>query len=349
MNKKILLLSALAFAGNSFAADQYDPWYVGARIGAAHYIDFENSVSTVKNNDDLAGGFYLGYNLADFFAIEAAYTYLGEVSLDDGEITVQTLDVVGKFTKSATDSLDLFVKGGAGAHFTEGSGGPVNGLDDISPNITVGVGTEYHFTDSLSTRLEYQLYRNLRLGDEGYRADFDTHLLSLGLTYSWGAKPVVIAKPAPAPAPVVVPVVVAPVVVAEPVVIPEPIVVPVETKVVNQTAEIYFENNSEQMSASSVQALKPIIEHLTQYPESKLVLVGHTDSRGKEAYNQTLSEHRAQAVSKFLMKEYSISADRISTSGAGELEPIATNKTKEGRAENRRVSAYSPSLTVIVE
>ena len=73
-------------------------------------------------------------------------------------------------------------------------------------------------------------------------------------------------------------------------------------------------------------------------PSYRVVLSGHTDSVGTEAYNQKLSEKRANAVAKAL-EELGVSADKITSIGYGELKPIASNKTKEGRAENRRVEA----------
>jgi OOP family OmpA-OmpF porin len=65
-------------------------------------------------------------------------------------------------------------------------------------------------------------------------------------------------------------------------------------------------------------------------------VVGHTDSIGTEAYNQTLSERRAQAVVDFMIQE-GVNPSLISANGMGETNPIASNATAAGRAENRRV------------
>jgi OOP family OmpA-OmpF porin len=65
-------------------------------------------------------------------------------------------------------------------------------------------------------------------------------------------------------------------------------------------------------------------------------VVGHTDSSGAEAYNQKLSERRAQAVADYLQAK-GIATGRLTASGAGESQPIADNKTADGRALNRRV------------
>ena len=66
------------------------------------------------------------------------------------------------------------------------------------------------------------------------------------------------------------------------------------------------------------------------------VISGHTDSIGTDAYNQKLSERRAAAVKDYLVSK-GIASSKITTIGKGETQPVATNKTKEGRQKNRRV------------
>lgn len=75
---------------------------------------------------------------------------------------------------------------------------------------------------------------------------------------------------------------------------------------------------------------------LETYPRTDVLIVGHTDSKGSEAYNYRLSERRASAAASHLM-EQGIRPSRIRTVGKGETEPVATNETEEGRQQNRRV------------
>lgn len=75
---------------------------------------------------------------------------------------------------------------------------------------------------------------------------------------------------------------------------------------------------------------------LNKYPDRKVVVEGHTDSRGSEAYNMALSLHRAESVQAAL-KARGISADRITVKGLGELYPVASNAKAAGRQQNRRV------------
>jgi len=77
-------------------------------------------------------------------------------------------------------------------------------------------------------------------------------------------------------------------------------------------------------------------EFLKKYPGFKVSLEGHTDSIGTDAYNQKLSERRAAAVKEWLVKK-GVDVSKIQTAGFGKTKPIADNKTKAGRAENRRV------------
>jgi outer membrane protein OmpA-like peptidoglycan-associated protein len=75
---------------------------------------------------------------------------------------------------------------------------------------------------------------------------------------------------------------------------------------------------------------------LAKYPSINISIEGHTDNTGSAAGNQKLSEQRAAAVKAYLVKK-GISADRMTTTGYGQTQPIADNKTAKGRAANRRV------------
>lgn len=82
---------------------------------------------------------------------------------------------------------------------------------------------------------------------------------------------------------------------------------------------------------------------LAQYPDMDAVLEGHTDSTGTDKYNQALSKRRAEAVKQALIKKHGVSARRLQAVGYGESRPVATNSTKAGRYENRRVMVVIPS------
>jgi len=85
--------------------------------------------------------------------------------------------------------------------------------------------------------------------------------------------------------------------------------------------------------------INDLAEVMKDYPDLNVVIEGHTDSVGSNAYNQKLSQERANAVKKYMVEKNGINAGRITPKGFGEEQPIASNATKEGRAKNRRVEA----------
>lgn len=101
--------------------------------------------------------------------------------------------------------------------------------------------------------------------------------------------------------------------------------------------KVHFETAKATILPESHDILNEVADTLEENPEITLLRVeGHTDSRGRRAYNQQLSQDRADSVRDFLV-ERGIDADRLTAVGYGMDEPIAENETEEGRAENRRV------------
>jgi outer membrane protein OmpA-like peptidoglycan-associated protein len=99
---------------------------------------------------------------------------------------------------------------------------------------------------------------------------------------------------------------------------------------------ILFDTGKSSIKAESTSVMVDIIQILNEYPNAKFTVEGHTDSVGSESTNQKLSESRANSVRDFLIDK-GIAADRLSAIGYGEAKPIATNNTRAGRAQNRRV------------
>ena len=99
---------------------------------------------------------------------------------------------------------------------------------------------------------------------------------------------------------------------------------------------ILFNSGKATFQQQTYPVLQSIVAILKEYPSSRFSIEGHTDSDGKDAANQKLSEDRAGAVRNYLT-ENGIAAERLSSVGFGEAKPIDTNKTKKGKANNRRV------------
>ncbi|HLS41641.1 MAG TPA: OmpA family protein [Paenalcaligenes sp.] len=114
-----------------------------------------------------------------------------------------------------------------------------------------------------------------------------------------------------------------------------PVVAPTVTKVV-LNADTFFDFDKSTLKPEGRQVLDQVAEQVNSIELETLIATGHTDSIGAEAYNQKLSERRANSVKEYLVSK-GVPADRIYTEGKGELQPVASNQTREGRAQNRRV------------
>lgn len=114
-----------------------------------------------------------------------------------------------------------------------------------------------------------------------------------------------------------------------------PVVAPTSSKVV-LNADTFFDFDKATLKPEGKQVLDQVAQQAGSVNLETVIATGHTDSIGTEAYNQKLSERRANTVKQYLISK-GVPADRIYAEGKGELQPVASNKTREGRAQNRRV------------
>jgi len=105
---------------------------------------------------------------------------------------------------------------------------------------------------------------------------------------------------------------------------------------VRMTSDILFDYNSAALRSESRNTLNELASNFSQYPDNRIIVEGHTDSTGGDAYNQRLSEQRAGAVADYLI-DRRVPADNVIVYGYGEMRPKASNDTAEGRQLNRRV------------
>tara|TARA_R110002050_G_scaffold94765_1_gene197033 strand:+ start:9590 stop:10294 length:705 start_codon:yes stop_codon:yes gene_type:complete len=105
----------------------------------------------------------------------------------------------------------------------------------------------------------------------------------------------------------------------------------------DESSGVYFDTNKYNINAVSQATLNKLIGVFKEYPDTNLLVVGHTDSAGAEDYNMTLSKNRANAVTNYLIQN-SISQSRLTTNWFGEAQPLHDNASAEGRAKNRRVN-----------
>ena len=140
--------------------------------------------------------------------------------------------------------------------------------------------------------------------------------------------PAPVAAPAPAPAP-------APKAVVAPPPPPAPAPPPAATKV-TYAADAFFDFDKAVLKAEGKAKLDDLVGKVKSISLEVIIAVGHTDSVGGDPYNQKLSVKRSEAVKAYLVSK-GIEKNRVYTEGKGEKQPVADNKTKEGRAKNRRV------------
>ena len=113
---------------------------------------------------------------------------------------------------------------------------------------------------------------------------------------------------------------------------------PSEPKVIDKmTLQVFFDSGKAILTETDLKELPKAVDFLKKYPGTKIRLDGYTDSTGAEAYNMKLSERRAMAVRDYLVKEAGVDSLKITVVGHGGADPVADNKTPEGRAKNRRV------------
>ncbi|MDQ3521767.1 MAG: OmpA family protein [Gemmatimonadota bacterium] len=99
---------------------------------------------------------------------------------------------------------------------------------------------------------------------------------------------------------------------------------------------ILFDTDQAQLLGAGRTNLTRLAESLRRYPESEVLIVGHTDARGSDSHNYALSQRRSASARSYLIQQ-GVAANRIRTEGRGKTEPIATNETAAGMQQNRRV------------
>ena len=117
------------------------------------------------------------------------------------------------------------------------------------------------------------------------------------------------------------------------------------TEKVTIELEVHFDFDKAVVKPEYHNHLQAVASFMKTYPATKIQLEGHADWIGTEAYNLVLSERRAESVKAYLVNKFGIDPARLTTRGYGEAQPVASNETKQGRAQNRRVVAEISTVT----
>lgn len=345
-------LAVLAAIASQFAVADDSGWYVGGNVGQSR-AKIDNArittqllgagltaTSIADNNRDTGYKLFAGYQINKNFALEGGYFNLGRFSYVattapagnlSGNIRLQGVNLDGVAMLPITDQFSVFGRLGlnyAQAHDGFSSTGAVLTPANPNPsknqvNYKFGAGLQYAFTDVLAMRAEVERYRiNDAVGNKG-----DVDLVSVGLVYHFDAE-----KPAPAPrAAEPEPVVAAPV----PVVPAPP---PVHRKVVfaaDSSAGSLFDFGKDDVKPGGKEAIDKFTTDLKGADYAVIMVTGHTDRIGSHAYNQKLSQRRAEAVKAYMTESAGIPADKIEATGVDGSEPV----TKAGECKGNKVTA----------
>ncbi|WP_116364870.1 OmpA family protein [Parahaliea mediterranea] len=332
MKKRILSLAAGAALASVLAvpASADVPITINGGIGQWY---FDND----RNIDDTATPWVsLEYAFDDNWAAEIFYAE-DETNTNGVDVDVSTwqLDMLyygGSYIGGGNRVRPYLAFGGGEIDFEVDD----TGVDSVETVLNAGAGIRYMLTPRFGARLEARLVHSLDESENDL-------LLSAGLNYYFGK--VKEDTPPPPPAPVDsdgdgvtddkdqcpgTP--------AGTRVDANGCPLPVE-RVASIKLKVNFDFDSSQVKEQYFNDIGELANFLKRFDDVDVQLEGHTDSVGPDDYNQKLSQRRADAVKDMLVNQYGISASRIKPVGYGESQPVATNDTKDGRAQNRRTMA----------
>jgi OOP family OmpA-OmpF porin len=347
--KKLILIPAL-IAGTLAMAEQ-KKFEISPMFG----YNFAEGNLNIKDDGYPVGGIEVQFNTPDSkISPEFSLLYSEGVqykTTNDTKILRGAFN--GVYTFDALDFAVPFAKVGVG-------------YEKVSNEVTqnesgffadAGAGVKFPMTDYLALKLEAIYMAKFNSNNAGCA---DSNLVTMaGLTFAFGGEE---QKPAPVAAPVEEKI-------AESVAVPAAVAVAVTAvtdgdddkdgvansidRCPNTVAgaavdthgcaikialEIHFEYDSAAIKPSSDLAIQEYADFLKKYTDYSSKIVGHTDSRGSEVYNQKLSEKRAQNVVNALVTK-GVNTKQLSALGQGEKSPVASNMNAEGRAQNRRIEA----------
>lgn len=332
--RNLSLIASALFALPLAAAAESNKFYLSPVIGIESY---ESSVGLEQR---VAYGLSGLQMFGDHFGAELSYLYSSPAiqhSAEDTEINQLWLRGVYSFGKMGfQERYEPFVSVGVGHSEYNLSDSVEKGTE-----VGAGLGVRVHFTPKISAALA---------AEQQYDTNdyFQSTLYTLGLSYSFGG------EEAPAPVAAPVPVVAAPVDSDGDGVYDDKDECPNTPrgrevdekgceyhlkKAEEMKLDILFDVNKAVIKPQYHAEVERAAKFLKRYADVQAVVEGHTDSDGSDKLNMKLSQDRADAVKALLVNQYGIDASRLSAAGYGESRPVASNATKEGKAQNRRVVA----------
>ena len=340
-----IAIALAATSASAFAAEKTEGFYIGV-FGDYYDASWKNlnMYQNLEVNESASWGAEVGYRFSDYWSARLEYA--------DMDFNAFLKNPIPNGNRNDVDGERFGVD--ALYHF---GGGPFYGLFGIkevkvatdNTFLNAGVGYQHFITDGLFVNAETSVYQGL---DRGY-TDVNA---KLGINYLFGQSSVAEEPVQPAPEPVIVEV--APVD-SDNDNIPDaddkcpntPMTDAVdgtgctlyEDKEVTVSLLVTFPNNTSAVSTQYLNDIDKVAEFLKEYPDTTVLLEGHTSSVGKASYNKWLSKKRADAVAKKLVAD-GVAEDRITTVGLGEERLKNEANTKAAHEENRRVEAHIKTI-----
>ncbi len=337
--KKTAIAIAVALAGFATvaqAAPKDNTWYAGGKLGWSQFHD-TGWYNDALNNDgpthesQLGAGAFGGYQVNPYVGFEMGYDWLGRMPYKgdnvNGAFKAQGVQLTAKLGYPVNDAVDIYTRLGGMVWRADSSNSIAGDDHDTGVSPVFAGGVEWAMTRDVATRLEYQWVNNIGDGNTvGVRPD--NGMLSVGVSYRFGqqeeAAPIVAPAPAPAPE--------------------------VQTKHFTLKSDVLFNFNKATLKPEGQQALDQLYTQLSNLDpkDGSVVVLGYTDRIGSDAYNQGLSEKRAQSVVDYLISK-GIPSNKISARGMGESNPVTGNTCDNVKARPALIDCLAPDRRVEIE
>ncbi|MBQ4889705.1 OmpA family protein [Shewanella sp. MMG014] len=354
MKKAILFIGVLATP--IVTAAENPSFFVGVK-GGYQWADDQKYQSSNPHNS--VYGIYSGIQFSPAWSWDLGYQYHEKLKAEASSVEVNTwlVESAVRYDWHFSEKFSLYGRVGVAYWDMQKAVHSVEKIDGNGFSPVGELGVNYTFNPNLRMSLGYQYINSIGITNTG---KYDSYGALMGFTYTFGktVKRNVVHRSAPykIEEDLKVPVNTSPVVSEEVVSIVSENAHDITSEEVRASATVEspeklslneitfssenirdsFEFDSQELSAGFIKELSELAANLKRYPQSRVTIVGHTDSLSSAAYNQFLSERRAQAVANKLL-ELGAAASQITVTGAGETRPIADNNTAEGRRKNRRV------------
>jgi OOP family OmpA-OmpF porin len=323
----IILVLTLGITAPSFAEDKLTGFSISPFIGG--YV-FEGDQDL---NNKPVYGLRVGYDFTQNWGAELVFDYISTKYTEAGadeSTNVFNYRLEGLYHFFPDKRIVPFLAIGAGGQTIDRSDSKTMAALDY------GAGVKFYLSKALALRFDVR--HELAFGSIEHNLEY-----TAGLSFFFGGpkkveEPVVEQrKPEPAAAPQVI-------VASE---MKETKAAPkAATEVERQLLEkkrvtllVPFDFDKAIVKPEYSDDIKKVADVMQKYPNLNILIEGHTCTVGGKEYNLKLSQRRADAVKDFLVKKFGIAAERVASKGFGFSRPIADNKTKEGRAKNRRIEA----------